>query len=209
MSIEKLTPRAFNGWKGFIHYFKCLSSKKFRESYIESTQIERLKLYYALQKLIRDKVASYSVKEQKRIEFQGYFREAKTITDPHDMDFFINTMKLVKEKLESGEFPPFPRRLPMLTMQFLSPRKDMLFYRRWILNIDRNDVMLEPGQDPLRHPFIEPRQYGNISQPFKEYYKWNTITQSPDEEKLFNEKKEEKKFKKVFEEKEEERKAMK
>mmetsp|Transcript_1048 Transcript_1048/g.1060 ORF Transcript_1048/g.1060 Transcript_1048/m.1060 type:complete len:126 (+) Transcript_1048:251-628(+) len=125
------------------------------------------------------------------------------------MDYFINTMKLVKEKLESGEFPPFPRRLPMLTMQFLSPRKDLLFYRRWILNIDRNDIMLEPGQDPLRAPFIEPRQYGNITQPLKEYYKWDTTYQFPEEEMLFTEKKEEKKVKNDFMQKEEEKKAMK
>lgn len=130
MSIENLSQRTFNGWKGYMHYFKSKFSQSYRKNFVKNTRDERLKLYYALQKLIKQKCSTYGMRESKRLEFQMYFREAHTISDPQDITYFINTMYLVKEKLETGEFPPFPRRLPTLSPQQFSPRKDILFYRK-------------------------------------------------------------------------------
>jgi hypothetical protein len=53
-------------------------------------------------------------------------------------------MKLVREKLELQEFPPFPRKLPALNSYFEYVDRDF-HYRKWMFNIKRNDMILEPG----------------------------------------------------------------
>ena len=57
-------------------------------------------------------------------------------------------MYLIRDKLENDEYPPFPRRLPVLESGY--DEKDDMGYRKWMMNVRRNDVILEPGQDPVR-----------------------------------------------------------
>ena len=126
-------------------------------------------LYFKIQRLIRENCTTFGLKESKRAEFQYYFKEAKSLGQPQDVDYFLNIMNHIKTRLEAREYPPFPRFLPSVLSSEI-PR-DQLCYRKYIWNIDKNDLILEPGQDPVRQPFIEPKQYSSDIISDESYFK--------------------------------------
>jgi len=152
-TLDRLT---LNGWKGWIEYFKSYSHA-YTAQEIAGNKGQVLLLYRHLHKLVRTKCYRYGLREQKRSELRVLFKDAKILTDLQDIRFCYNIGRLVQERLESGEFPPFPRRLlePYSTYH----EKDLRIHRKYIRNIAGNDVILEPGQDPPRHIFYENRQF--------------------------------------------------
>ena len=147
---------AFNGWRGWVDYFKAFS-RDYRQKEIAANRGEVLLLYRRLHKLVREKCYRFGLREQKRSELRVLFKDSKTLTDLQDIRLFYNIGCLVKERLESGEFPPFPRRY--FDPSSVYHQKEHRNYRKYIRNIDATDYILEPGQDPPRHPFYETRQF--------------------------------------------------
>lgn len=174
------------GWHGLLDYIKS-----FRKDYVSSqTNLNRnntLLLYRRLLTLLNTNCSRLALKESKRIEFKHLFHESKHLTDLQDIRFCYNVFSLIADKLESGEYPPFPRRLPSLNNDFII--KDMFHYRKYILNINKDNIILEPGQDPPREPFLEPRQFRSDIIADESYFKENRQgILFPEEEQLFNNK---------------------
>lgn len=179
--------KLFYGWKGIIHYLRSFSSK-YSQKYISKNRSEKLLLYYEIQRLIRNSATTFGQLESRTAEFKYYFQEAKVLKNPQDVDHFIQIMKHIKGRLESGEYPPFPRIGPSVFANEIN--RDRLYHRKYMLNIDRNDYILEPGQDPSRQPFMEPKQYNSDLILDKDYYtNVTTGTIFPDEELVFEGKK--------------------
>lgn len=118
------------------------------------------------------------------MEFSFYFKQSKEIDVAQDLRYFLNTMYLIRDKLQNDEYPPFPRRLPVLESGY--DEKDDYGYRKWMMNVRRNDVILEPGQDPVRQPFLEFKQdyAGSMDSPD---YKYNLPegTEYDEEKEIF------------------------
>ena len=127
--MKDLSPIKFRGWKGFISYFKSFSAS-YRKREAEKHREEKLLLYYSIQRLIRESCASFGIKESKKSEFRFYFHEAKSLTVIRDIDYFLNSMNHIKSRLESGEYPPFPRFFPSILSRTLY--RDQLYYRKYI-----------------------------------------------------------------------------
>ena len=159
---------AFRGWKGWFNYFKSYSPS-FRQKEIAKNRESKLLLYFTLQRLIRDSCPSFGMRESRRSEFRYYFKEAKLLNTPQDVDYFLNTMNHVKQRLESGQYPPFPRVFPSILSESL--KREQIYYRKYVWNINKDDLILEPGQDPVRQPFIEPRQYSSDIIDDERYFK--------------------------------------
>jgi len=184
--MEKVTPRVFHGWRGFLAYLKSFSKKEAQKQ-IQVTKEETLLLYRDIHKLIRENCRRYAIRESKKSEFRYYFKESRDLEDPQDYFYFLNTMKHVKQRLENKEYPPFPRRLPWILTSH--QEKDRFFFRKYIWNLDKDDIILEPGQDPVRQPFIDPRQFHSDIVDDPRYFKNVTVgTQFPEEQVLFEEK---------------------
>lgn len=152
-TLDRLT---LNGWQGWLQYFKSFS-QSYTSHQVLTNRPQVLLLYRHLHKLIRVKCHRYGLREQKRSELRVLFKDAKAIQDLQDIRYCYNVGRLVQERLETGEFPPFPRRL--LEPYSVYHEKDLRLYRKYIRNIAGNDVILEPGQDPPRHLFYENRQF--------------------------------------------------
>lgn len=175
--------KAISGWKGFLSFFKSFSPS-YNKSYAAKNREEKLLLYYQMQRLIRNSCTTFGQKETKKAEFAYYFREAKNLRDSKDINYFLDVMEHVKMRLEKGQYPPFPRFMPTIFARSLL--KDTLCYRRFIWNINKDDLILEPGQDPIRQPFIEPRQYSSDIIKDDDYYKHiKTGIEFSDEENVF------------------------
>lgn len=181
--MKELAPAAFRGWKGLIHYFKSFS-QKVRIAETRKLQEETLLLYFDLQRLIREKCTSFGIKESKTSEFKFYFREARQLTDLQDIEYFLNTMKHVKQRLEANEYPPFPTMFPSILSRSLL--RETLNYRKFIWNVNKDDLILEPGQDPVRQPFIEPKQFSSDIIDDHRYFRHDLKGEIfSDEEKVF------------------------
>lgn len=182
-----MNKKTFYGWKGFIHYFKSFSSK-YSEKYVSKNRSEKLLLYYSIQRLIRNSATTFGQRESRIAEFKFYFQEGKLLKNPQDVDHFIEIMKHIKGRLESGVYPPFPRLFPSVFA--IDTKRDRLYHRKFMLNIERNDYILEPGQDPVRQPFMEPKQYSSELLLNKDYYaNVTTGIMFPEEELIFEGKK--------------------
>lgn len=182
-----MNKEVFYGWKGFIHYFRSFSSK-YCEKYISKNRSEKLLLYYDIQRLIRNSATTFGQRESRAAEFKYYFQEGKVLKNPQDVDHFIEIMKHIKNRLERGEYPPFPRLAPSVFA--IEIRRDRMYHRKYMLNIERNDYILEPGQDPSRQPFMEPKQFNSDIILSKDYFANVTDgTVFPDEELVFEGKK--------------------
>ena len=185
-------PKSFYGWKGFLHYIKSYSSN-YSKSYISQGKDQKLILYYQVQRLIRESCTTFGQKESRTSEFRYYFQEAKNLQDPQDVDHFLEIIKHIKQRLESGAYPPFPRLFPSIFSDDI--KKSRLHHRKYMLNIERNDMILEPGQDPVRQPFMESKQFTSDFIMGKDYYQNVTEgTVFPDEELLFHKTKDIKKI---------------
>jgi hypothetical protein len=166
--MGRLSLKNLLGWKGWGPYIKSFSTKSCKQE-SEKNREEKLLLYFTLQRLIRDSSTTFGSKESKQTEFRFYFKEAKQLRLPQDIEYFIKIIEVIKQKLETGEYPPFPR----LFASILSERyeHDYICFRKYIWNIDKDDIILEPGQDPLRQPFIEPRQFSSDMIASQNYFK--------------------------------------
>ena len=175
------------GWRGIIPYLKSFSPK-YREKVCKSNRDEKLFLYYDIQRLIREAIPTFGQRESKIKEFQYLFREAQSLKYPQDVDYFLDAMNHVKERIEAGKYPPFPKLFPSILARSL--RRENLYYRKYVWNIEGNDLILEPGQDPVRQPFIEPKQFSSDWIKEKDYFLENTEGKIfSDEEIVFGESK--------------------
>lgn len=128
-----------------------------------------LQTYRQLVKLALTRVPRLLLRERFLAEWRSYFKAAKTIRLEADMKFLLETADMVKERLETGVYPPFPVRF--LNENTMFSYKPQIAYRRYIWNIWRNDIILEPGQDPPREPFYESRQFTTILIDNEEYFR--------------------------------------
>lgn len=175
--------RVLHGWNGWGDFFKSFSRKQALRQ-LQSHRNESLLLYRDIERLLRRTCARYGLLHSKKAEIKFYFNESRYIEDPQDLRYFLNTMALFKDNLSKGNYPPFPRRLPSV----FSPhtQRDLLLYRKHIWNIRGTDLILEPGQDPVRQPFVDSRQPQTELMNDPTYIKNDPEgTQFPEEEYLF------------------------
>lgn len=171
LNLRSIHTSHLYGWQGLLDYIKSFQ-KSYTHAQIHNKRSETLLLYRRLLTLLNSRCSRLALKESKRLEFKHLFHESKHLTDLQDIRFCFNVFTLIASKIESGEYPPFPRRLPSLRSEFVI--KDMFHYRKYILNINRDNIILEPGQDPPREPFLEPRQFRSDIIADEEYFKENT-----------------------------------
>lgn len=128
--------------------------------------------------------ASVSERGQKKSELRVLFHDCRHLSDLQDIRLCYHIGRLVQERLEVGDFPPFPRLY--MEASSLYRLKELRAYRKYVRNAQGDDYILEPGQDPPRHVFYETRQYHRDYCGSQELVKYQTSgMQFAEEEQLF------------------------
>jgi hypothetical protein len=151
---------------------------------MEGLRKRTLQTYRKLVKLALIRVPRVLLRERFLTEWRFYFKEARSLRLEADLLHLLETADLVKERLSVGVYPPFPSRV--LSERSMYNYKPMTVHRKYTWNIWRNDIILEPGQDPPREPFYEPRQFTTVLLDQEEYFREvKTGKQFPEEAALF------------------------